>query len=231
VIALAFAAVAMAAGSDENTETVLGKVKPAKLDKSKFKPVNLYAGVATTTTHAVPGQQNPEKQLIEFGKNLKFDTNAAPRCTAPLAGTTTEQAKAKCSKKSLLGSGVAHANLGGGPDQVSDVTVTTFNGPKKNEITLHAFSPSLGAANTQVVLGKIIKAKGNKYGQALWVPDAPDLGGDAFMLTRFDTTIKKSSKVVVARCKAKNFLFHNVVTYDDGTTDTADLKQPCKRKK
>ena len=78
VIALAFAAVAMGAGSDENSETVLGKVKPAKLDKNKFKPVSLYAGVETTTTHAVPGQQNPEQQLIEFGKNVKFNTNAAP---------------------------------------------------------------------------------------------------------------------------------------------------------
>jgi hypothetical protein len=229
---MAIASVALAAGTDENTESVLGKVSPKKLDKKKYKPVKLYAGVETTTTHAVPGQQNPEQQLIEFGKNLKFKSSAAPRCTAPLAGTTTDQARQACPGKSVLGTGVAHANLGGGPDQVSDVTVTTFNGPANNEITLHAFSPSLGAANTQVVLGKLIKApSGGKYGKALLVSDAPDLGGDAFMLTRFDTTIERKTGVVLGRCKDKKFRFHNVVTYDDGTTDTADLTQKCKRKK
>ena len=73
------------------------------------------------------------------------------------------------------------------------MTVTTFNGPKKNQITLHAYSPSLGAANTQVVLGNIIKAKG-KFGQALFVPDAPDLGGDAFMLTRFEPRSRRRAR-------------------------------------
>jgi hypothetical protein len=232
VVAVAFAGIALAAGSDENTEGVLGKVSPSKLDKKKYKPVQLYAGVETSTTHAVPGQQNPERQLIEFGKNVKFKTKAAPTCGAPLNGTTTDQAEAACPGKSRLGSGVAHANLGQGPEQISDVTVTTFNGPAKNQVTLHAYSPTLGAANTQVVHGDIVKApSGGKYGQALDVKDAPDLAGDAFMLTRFDTTISKKSKVVTARCKAKKFLFHNVVTYDDGTTDTADLTQPCKRRK
>ena len=231
-VALGVAGIAFADGTSENEEGVLGKVKPSKLDKKKYKPVSFYTGVTTTTTHAVPGQQNPEAQLIEFGKNVKFDTTKAPTCSAPLNGTTTEQAEAACPPKSNVGSGVATADLGQGPQQINDVVVTVFNGPSRNQIRLHAFSPSLGSANTQVVEGNIIKApSGGKYGQALNVPDAPDLGGDAFMLTRFDSTISKASKVVTARCKASKFLFHNVVTYDDGTKDTADLTQKCTVKK
>ena len=230
-VALGTAGIAFADGASENTEGVLGKVSPSKLDKKKYKPVNFYTGVTTTTTHAVPGQQNPEVQLIEFGKNVKFDTSKAPTCGAPINGTTTEQAKAACSGASNIGSGSATADLGGGPQQVNDVVVTVFNGPGKNQVRLHAYSPQLGAANTQVVLGNIIKApSGAPYGQALNVADAPDLGGDAFMLTKFDATISKQSKTVTARCKAKKFLFHNVVTYDDGSKDTADKTQPCKRK-
>jgi hypothetical protein len=231
VTALGAAGIAFADGASDNTETVLGKVSPSKLSKKTYKPVKFYAGVQTTTTHAVPGQQNPEQQLIEFGKNIKFDTTAAATCSAALNGTTTDQAKAACPAKSNIGSGTATADLGQGPTQVNDVVVTVFNGPAKNQIRLHAFSPTLGAANTQVVLGNIVKApSGGKYGQALNVPDAPDLGGDAFMLTKFDTTISKASKVVTARCKASKFLWHNKVTYDDGSTDVADLSQKCKVK-
>jgi hypothetical protein len=51
------------------------------------------------------------------------------------------------------------------------------------------------------------------------------------MLTFFDAKITKSSGVVQGRCKARKFFWHNTVTYDDGSTDTADLTQKCKRKK
>jgi len=229
--ALGTAGIAFADGASENTETVTGKVAPSKLDKKTAKPVDMTTTVATTTTHAVPGQQNPEKQLIEFGKNIKFDTTKAATCSANLAGTTTDQAKAMCPSKSIIGTGSASADLGQGPQQVTDTQVTVFNGPAKNQIRLHAFTPELGSANTQVVEGSIIKApSGGKYGQALNVADAPDLAGDQFMLTKFDATISKSSKVVTARCKSSKFLWHNVVTYDDGSKDTADLTQACKVK-
>jgi hypothetical protein len=225
VLALSVAAVAFADGASENTAGVLGKVSPTKLDKKTFKPVEMFAGVTTTTTHAVPGQQNAEQVLLDFGKNVKFDLKAADTCDAPLAGTTTEQAKAACPPGSVIGTGVAHANLGGGPDQVSDVVVTVFNGPTANHIRLHAGSVSLGAANTQVVDADIIKSPtGGKFGQALYVKDAPDLGGDAFMLTLFNADITKASKTVLARCgKDKNFYFQNTTTYDDGSKDVSDL--------
>jgi hypothetical protein len=232
MLALAVAGLAFADGASENESGVLGKVSPSKLDAKKWKPVTLYTGTTETTTHAVPGQQNAEKVMISYGKNIKFDTSAQPTCSAPLAGTTTEQAEAACPPDSNIGTGTSHANLGGGPDQITDTIVTAFNGPGPNHIRLHAYTPSLGAANTQVVDGDIIKSPlGGKYGYALNVPDAPDLGGDAFMLTLFDTTIPKSTKGVLGRCKASKFYWRNDTTYDDGTTDSAELSQPCKQKK
>jgi hypothetical protein len=234
VLALGVATVAFADGASDNEAGVLGKVSPSKLDKKKFKPVTFYAGVTTSTTHAVPGQQNAEQVQLDFGKNVKFDLKAADTCSAAIAGTTTDQAKSACPAGSVIGTGVAHANLGGGPDQVSDVAVTVFNGPTANHIRLHAYSPSLGAANTQVVDADIIKSPlGGKFGQALYVKDAPDLGGDAFMLTLFDATISKSSKTVLARCgKDKKFYWQNTTTYDDGSKDVSPLlSQKCKQKK
>ena len=51
---------------------------------------------------------------VEYPTNVKFDLDAQPVCTAPIAGTTTDQAKAACPADSNIGEGVSHANLGGG---------------------------------------------------------------------------------------------------------------------
>ena len=78
VVALGVSGLAFADGATENDVTVLGKVSPKKLDKKKYKPITLYSGVTTSTTHAVPGQQNAEKVTVEYPKNVKFDLKAAP---------------------------------------------------------------------------------------------------------------------------------------------------------
>ena len=100
----------------------------------------------------------------------------------------------------------------------------------KNEVRLHTSSPTLGAA-APTVFGRIIKSNaGPKYGPMLVVPDAPDAGGDAFMITKFNALIEKSSKVAKANCKSKKIPFLREVTYDDGSKETATLTQKCKRK-
>jgi hypothetical protein len=65
-MALGVSAMAYADGASENEPDVVGSVKPAKLDKKKYKPVTLFSGVATTGT--VPGF-NPEQEMISWGKN------------------------------------------------------------------------------------------------------------------------------------------------------------------
>jgi hypothetical protein len=227
VLALGACATAYADGASQNEAFVDGKVKPSKLDKKKYKPVNLLAGVRTSGP--VPGI-NPEKEFLSFGKDIKLKTKAAATCSAPIEFQTTDAARNACPKDSYLGKGRGSIMLPGGV-AFSDIVVSAFNGPGKNQIRLHTYSPSLEGA-TPTVLGKIVKSNaGSKFGQALDVEDAPDVAGDTGMITSFNTTISKKSKVVKARCKAKKFAFERKVTYDDGSSETASLTQKCKRKR
>ncbi len=232
VLALGVATVAWADGASENEAFVDGAIKPTKLDKKKYKPVKLFLGVRTEPLAPVNGlQQNPEQERISMGKNVKWNGNKAPVCTAAIEtpGLTAEQAAAMCPGKSLLGTGEAAVDLGA-VGRVSDITVSVFNGPGKNEVRLHTSSPTLLAA-APTVFGEVVKSnQGSKYGQMLVVADAPDAGGDAFEITKFNATIDKSSKVATARCKSKKIPFLREVTYDDGSIETAELTQKCKRK-
>ena len=51
------------------------------------------------------------------------------------------------------------------------------------------------------------------------------------MITKFNATLGKDSGVVTARCKSKKTPFLREVIYKDGTSETATLTDPCKRKK
>jgi hypothetical protein len=228
VLALATAGLAFGDGAGDNTAFVDGKVSPSKLDKKKLKPVKLFVEVSTDVT-VTGSQENPEKEFIEFGKNIEFDSKAAKFCTAQIAGTTTDQAKSLCPGKSVIGSGDAAVKLNQATT-VSDEIVTVFNGPGKNQLRLHAYSPTLQASNTQVIDGALRKANTKGYGTALVVDDAPDAGGDAFAITKFNATISKSSGVAEARCKAKKFQFKRTVTYDDNSSESVTKTQKCKRK-
>jgi hypothetical protein len=232
VLALGVATVAWADGASDNEAFVDGAIKPTKLSKKKYKPVQLFLGVRTEPLVPVNGaQQNPEQERISMGKNVKWNGNKAPVCTAPIEtpGLTAEQAADMCPGKSLLGQGEAEVALSS-TARVSDITVSVFNGPGKNEVRLHTASPTLGAA-APTVFGEVVKSnQGGKFGPMLVVADAPDAGGDAFEITKFNATIEKSSKVASARCKSKKIPFLREVTYDDGSIETAELTQKCKRK-
>lgn len=232
VLALGVATIAYADGASDNTAFVDGSVSPKKLDKKKYKPVNLFLGVRTEAPNVDGNQQNPEQENISLGKNIKWDGTKAPVCTAAIEtpGLTAQQAADLCPSKSLLGTGEAEVALSNAA-RVSDIIVSVFNGPGKNQVRLHTSSVTLGAA-APTVFGEIVKSQaGSKFGQALNVPDSPDAGGDAFLITKFNANIDKSSKVATARCKSKKIPFLRTVTYDDGSKETAELTQKCKRKK
>jgi hypothetical protein len=226
VMALGVATIAYADGASDNEADVVGSVKPTKLDKKKYKPINLFTGVVTKG--AVP-TANPEAEYISWGKNVKVDTSAAPTCSAPIEFQSTDAAKAACPGKSNVGSGKASIELPGGL-VYERLTVTVFNGPGHNQVRLHTYDPRLAGA-TPTVFGRIVKSnKGAKFGQALVVPDAPDVAGDTGKITSFNAKLTKKSGVALGRCKAKSFLWNRIVTYDDGTKENVTLKQKCKRK-
>ena len=231
VTALGVASLAFAAGAaDTQNAFVDGSVSPSKLDKKKYKPVNLFLGVRTEVQGGVNGTQaNPRSEFISIPKNVKIDLNGGAVCTSlPPSGSTPAQAQSACPKASYLGSGKA-AIQGPGGVAINDITVSVFRGPSKNGIQLHTYSPTLLAA-APTVLGSIVKSNaGSKFGSALSVPNAPETG--SLMLTGFNATINKSSKVAQARCKSKTMTFQRKVTYADGSTETAELTQKCKQKK
>ncbi len=227
-VALGIGTLAYADGVSDNTAYVDGSVKPAKLDRKNYEPIALFSGVRTEGP--VTGTQaNPETELIEYDDDGKWISNAAPRCTADIEvpGLTAEQARDVCPPKSYIGVGEAEVNLGA--SRISDITVSVFNGPGKNEVRLHTSSPTLGAA-APTVFGEIIQSKSRNYGPALLVADAPDAGGDAFLITKFNATIFRSSGVTVARCKDGKVGIRRTVTYDDGSSERATDSQKCKRK-
>ena len=228
VLSLAFAGVAFGDGATDNVAQVQGSVKPSKLDKKKYKPVNLFSGVATQT-NVTGTQANPASEYISYPKDVKFDFNAGDVCTAlPPSGSTPDQAKAACPKSSYLGGGHASVQFPG-LALIDDITVSVFRGPTKKGIFLHTYSPTLLAASPTVP-SQIVKSNaGSKYGYALSVPNSPVTGSG--MITEFNANISKASGAVLARCKSKKLAFQRKVTYTDGSTETAELTQKCKQKK
>ncbi len=96
VMAVAVAGFAFAAGSDENEAKVLVTRVAFEARQEEVQEGQLLHWGRTSTSHAVPGQQNPETEFIEYGKNIKVDLSKADTCDADLGGTTTDQAKAAC---------------------------------------------------------------------------------------------------------------------------------------
>ena len=191
VAALGAGTLAFADGVSENEAFVDGSIKPTKLDKKKYKPINLFSGVRTETT--IDGTQfNPVSEYISYPKNVKFDFNAGDVCnTLPAPGSTRRPGAGACPNDSYLGSGEAEVQGAGGV-VIDDLIVSVFRGPDKRGIQLHTASGTLlGAAPT--VQGEIVNSNAQgPYGYALSVPNSPETG--ALMITKFNATIEQEEQ-------------------------------------
>lgn len=230
IAALGGSGVAFGDGASTNEAAVDGSTTPTKLDKKKFKPVELFSGVRTTVPGGVTGtQSNPVTEYLSYPKNGKFDLNAGSTCDSlPPSGSTAQQARDACPDDSFIGEGVAEVQ-GPGIAPITDIVVSVFRGPQRNGIQLHTASVTLGPA-APTVLGEIVKSNaGGQFGDALSVPHAPETGG--LMITKFNATISKSSKAILGRCKTKMNVYQRKVTYADGSSETVETSHPCKQKK
>ena len=239
IVFAALAALALAnfafAGSTVPQQTITAKLTPTKLPKKKFKPAKIFVDIETQNNDeapAPPGSNEPPKAnrtVVDFPKNMKFDTKAVPKCkkgSAALEGTSTATAKKTCGNKSIVSVPTTDAVVGvGGPSSTLDVpvVVTAFNGNKPNTLYLHARVESLGI--TSVLVGKLKKGPSG-YGSTLDVTVPPLTAGG---IKSFRTTVK-AGKYVQARCKSKNMTFRATSTYTNHskTVDTYDTK--CKQK-
>jgi hypothetical protein len=235
----------------DDIQSITANLTPAKRDKKKFKPAQIYVEILTGPNTGAP--VNPEQPpsatntKVNFPKNSKFDPKAVPRCKGTAeqlqANTTTAQAKQICGNKSIVSKG---SKTPTGPEHTTGtsawvtvdlpgdgttlgvpVVVTAFNGATKNTLYLHSRADSVN--NTTVLVGKLKTGKKapKGYGSQLDVTIPPLLAG---AITRFTTTVK-SGKYVQARCKTKNEKWQATSVYTNHPKTTDDYTSKCKQKK
>ena len=242
VVALASMVMASFASADD-IQSIDAKVTPTKLDKKKYKPAKLLIDIKTKNNSgaATNSDQPPsaDRTVVDFAKNLKITTKAAPNCAgseAQLQNTTTDQAKDICGKKSIVSvaSGTsAHVTVDSNPALPNSaslpvpVVVTAFNGTAKNTLYLHARAESVNT--TSVLVGKLKKGS-SPYGYSLDVTIPPLLAG---AIDDFKVTVK-AGKYIQARCKSKKNPFQATTFFENWSggpkaSDTTQTK--CKQKK
>ena len=210
-----------------NAAKVDGKISPRKLPVKKFKRAKLFSGVRNSLyTSGTDDTQNPASEFLSYSKNIRVSLRGIPKCPQLPNGIPTQEARDTCPAGSFLGGGKATVRNPNDPsspppDGKFDQVVSVFHGPDQNELQLHTYG-ELGGLSP-VVAGKIVKAPGKKWGQALSVPNAPETG--TLLITSFNATLKKGAK---ARCKPRKFQFKRTVTYKDGSKETVTKSQRCK---
>lgn len=233
-VALAVTSVASA----QDIQTIETSVKPAKLDKKKFKPVTLFVDVETanndeSTTFTQPPKATNTK--VDFSKNLKFDTKAVPNCLVTDAQITNQPASAAktlCGPKSQVSvdgagtQGVVTVDFTPNvPDTPTDLTVaiTAFNGNAPNTIYLH--TDPAGIPTKPVLTGKLGKAP-TGYGNRLDVTIPPLAAG---AISSFKTQVK-NGKYIQGTCKDKTPSTQVSSVYTDHTPTSFVEDSTCKRK-
>lgn len=247
MVALASLVMASLAQADQ---TVTGSIKPAKLDKKTKKPVTLEIDIRTEDVGGNLDQPpDADRTVVDFPKNLSFDTKAVPNCNgteADLQNTSTEAAIDICGKKSVVSIGgpvvVDNATRTvtsptgafvtvdndpanpGSAQTLVPVQLTAMNGTDKNVLYLHSRPSTLPVTN--VLVGKLVKGKA-PYGKSLDVTIPQLLAGG---ISDFKTTVK-AGKYVTAVCKSKKMPYAATTNYSDAPTTTATFDGTCKQKK
>lgn len=238
IAAFAVGMVSFATAANEYQTTKID-VDKTKLDKKKFKPVGLKTGVSTPVNDEAEGASIPAKAtqtVLNFDKNLKFNTKTVPTCSANLENTSTAQAKAACGNSQVSVDGpdtfaevmISFGELGVG---TYDAVVTAFNGPGKGQITLHANVPDLAA--TTIITGTIGKSGEKGFKTKITFP-VPLIGGGSGAISEFYAYIKgsgKGKKYVTARCKGKKHKIVAKTDYVDHSQSEATATDKCKAKK
>jgi hypothetical protein len=238
IVGLLVAGVAVAiptAASAKQTQTVKGKITPAKLPKKKRKPVALRV-ITTTSDPQAPGQvpSPATRALVHFDDAGKPYPGVAATCTTgQIAGKATAEAKAEC-PNAVVGGGKATVFVPAGLTHITyNAEVTAFNAAKvggRPAIILYSYVEDLTYGQPLLGVFKVSKA-GKDFGVALDV-SIPPLPFDA-ALTLFDVTTGNGFKrgYIKANCSDRNKRLNVKAkfTYSNGTSLSAVSKpQKCK---
>ena len=176
-------------GAELNDARVVGKVTPVKLDKKKFKPVDLFLGVENSPdSTGNAGRQRGRRVHRRSRRTSRSTSSNTPICDVELAERhADDDAKDACeaaagptSRSSAratpwcYGPGAFCVLRAAGPTRVLLPTRSCpcSTDPTQDELQLHTYGHGLGAASP-VVDAEIIESNANGYGQALDRPERP----------------------------------------------------------
>ena len=164
--------------------------------------------------------------VVNFPKGTKFNSKAPPVCTNAQAPQIQQTDGAIC-RKALIGAGSATANVK--PTLANDVnlTIKAYNG--QNKIYFYLV-PQPGVPSNPLVLTAVVK--GNKL--TTTVPQLQPIPGQFVVLTSFVLNVKatsKSGKAFLTTPKTCNGKWTTTTnfTYTDGSTQSVQSTQPCKK--
>jgi hypothetical protein len=164
--------------------------------------------------------------VVNFPNGTKFNYNAPPVCTNAQAPQIQQTDGAIC-RRALVGTGSATANVK--PALASDVnlTIKAYNGQNKLYFYL---VPQPGVPSNPLVLTAVVK--GNKL--TTTVPQLQPIPGQNVVLTSFvlnTRVISKSGQAFLTTPKTCNGKWTTTTnfTYTDGSTQTVQSTQPCKK--
>ncbi len=244
-VAVALAGMAMAGPAQaDGPQTLTVEVSKTKLDKKKPKPIGLFVQIETANNTGASSNAdqppNASKSVVDFPKNLSFDTEKYPKCegtAAELQNTTAEQATEICGAKSIIsdpnGSGGdltidLNPAVADGNSTTVDFSIIAFNGPGKNELIFHTRADAVN--NTTILEEQFAKSTaGKQYGTALITNIPPILAGAPSL---FQVRIKPNT-VASGVCKTKVNPFKLTSTFVDYSTPTASdtTETTCTQKK
>jgi hypothetical protein len=201
-----------------------GSISPSVLPATGYQNVNLNivtsvrdAGDPAACSGASPPgggtckiPTKADHAYIDFDPNIRFNTNAAGRCSlASINGKTDAQARASC-PQGIVGSGGATATAGDPGDPagayLTGIKVTAFNSLTPGVLFLHV---DIGGLAFDLI-GTLVNSPQPGFGERLDVP-VIDTGS---ILTRFQTLINRPG-YVQARCAPSPHDFRGLFTYAD----------------
>ena len=235
VAVLAAAGISAAAVDTETYTAVAGKTKQDKKVRGPIGSLSVvvdrtYSGVGVASVTPPPTQN-----VLVFDRDFRFDPGKLPQCNlASLTGKDAAGARAAC-PKSVVGQGAATVRTAAGG--TLNAIVTAFNGVKSGGSPTIYLHVDIQGSTTKPIL------TGTLTGNTLTV-QVPVTAGTT--ITHFTTTInqlvtkkkrnKKTGKLVKtfyisAKCSHRSWSSSNTTTFQDGSTKSESIVQPCKKKK
>jgi hypothetical protein len=218
---------ALAVETDQSLEVKVNSSK--KGTKSKPQTVRSLTVRTPNDAGAANGTFGTKTAVISFDKNFKFNFKGVPTCSE----TTVAQNAANCPSGAKVGSGRASAVAGPTQGIKVNPSVVAWNGGGGTlylQLVKGAGDP---VDSSGVLIGKLGKASGGKFGSKLTVtipPKNQQQFGLFITITDFLTSITKKGYVQTTGCTGGKWNFSGTFAYTDGTSKTATTTVKCPKK-